>query len=32
MYLFMITSRNKISSINIGELFLFLAFDPEGEK
>ena len=27
----MITSWNKIG-INIGELFLFLAFDPEGEK
>ena len=31
MHLFMITSWNKIG-INIGELFLFLAFDPEGEK
>ena len=29
-YLFMITSLNKIG-INIGYLFLFLAFDPEGE-
>ena len=27
----MITSWNKIG-INIGDLFLFLAFDPEGEK
>ena len=31
MHLFMITSWNKIG-INIGDLFLFLAFDPEGEK
>ena len=31
MHLFMITSWNKIS-INIGELFLFLAFDTDGEK
>ena len=29
--MFMITSWNKIG-INIGELFLFMAFDPEGEK
>ena len=31
MHLFMITSWNKIG-INIGDLFLFLAFDPEDEK
>ena len=31
MHLFMITSWNKIG-INIGDLFLFLGFDPEGEK
>ena len=31
MHLFMITSWNKIG-INIGDLFLFLEFDPEGEK
>ena len=31
MHLFMITSGNRIG-INIGELFLFLVFDPEGEK
>ena len=31
MHLFMITSGNKIG-INIGDLFLFLVFDPEGEK
>ena len=31
MHLFMITSWNKIG-INIADLFLFLAFDPEGEN
>ena len=31
MHLFMITSGNRIG-INISELFLFLLFDPEGEK
>ena len=31
MHLFMITSWNKIG-INIGDVFIFLAFDPEGEK
>ena len=31
MHLFMITPGNEIG-INIGDLFLFLVFDPEGEK
>ena len=31
MHLFMITWGYKIG-INIGDLFLFLVFDPEGEK
>ncbi len=31
MHLFTITPGNEIG-INIGDLFLFLVFDPEGEK
>ena len=31
MHLFMINSENKIG-INIGDLFLFFVFYPEGEK